>query len=1211
MFAFLNTSLKSIVLPESLNEIGFGAFNCSDLKTAGPATGNFDVKFNWKTEIPGCAFSEFSYLVSIEIPEGVTDIGDNLASDLAQLEKLILPASVQSVSKGLQSGEESKLETAGPIGSGCNIEFGWTTTIPDYAFAGCSALKSVALPENLVSIGQSVFSGNINLQNIMLPDTVTSIGEHAFDSCKQMTEITIPDGVTTIEPYTFDNCAALETVIIPDGVKTIGKYAFYNCISLNTAELPKNITEINDYAFSLNTALDSVTLPEGLRKIGKYAFSCIKAEEVIIPTTIQEIGERAFCNSSLTNVVFRDGSQSVTIAERAFEGTALVSVTLSSNIVKLGNSGLGSNAIKDSNGAFYNCNKMKDVYYTGTEAEWKKKTFSWSFTYAGVTLHFLGISHLTDPSSSDGERFFIGTVDAVSEKNITIDGTVYQLDNALGQFASNTSRYVGKEVQYKLNESLSVCSMALPQQALITISAWNGTTGVLTDAESRLYRTARTTDTTFLADIDEHMNKQAWITYFPGTVVAEGNGASAVLGSVLMKLEYCNATVGTLDKFDMESLTVDGVSYKKTSGFSGTLTEKMLGQPYVLVYSDTIAMAGYDRDSVVEIKTTARQSQAPAYTGGKYDSSGMDFTCNVTYDFRSDYRGPKEIVTKSNLFRNADVDITLTTNAPMLDLSDNSVLISMTLGKTHTFTFHGIVNGKTSGMADGVKWDIKNAESVDCKASYTIREGYAGRTFEKVREYAFTIVNTDLVEKNQQEYEASIKSEAEKAAKAAKIINSSITLPEIELGQYLDGYNNREKKFIMDAAKTTIYYEMSMLKMKPSMFSKMDATSAKVLKKIMIKYLGSWEPSVSTSHYDFPAIIQIPDKSGRNQTITFEFDCSLDSYELSGTSYGVTGNIKCTVKVQPQGKTSKSYTLDSQGVIAKADMDAFSNATTSLALSTIKSAFGKLETSKGLNEYGNVIYTDSINALSEKMAGHVFQKPVTMILEKIYEKELKDKTYSNLFAIMAWPAKHVSVHCPVDVYVYNAADELVLYTDGEDVIRVKEDDSVSAWTEGDAKYFVLYDDQYHLEYIATGEGEMNIKIEESAGGEVVTRTVAIEKVPLTDSIQYAEPIPENGTTAADGYKLYSLLGDIQNATGETNTLDKVEMDSYTIGDVNDDGKVNVVDAYLLRCHAAQLKMLDSTQQVAADVNGDGKINVVDSYLIRCYAAQLINEFPAA
>ena len=98
---------------------------------------------------------------------------------------------------------------------------------------------------------------------------------------------------------------------------------------------------------------------------------------------------------------------------------------------------------------------------------------------------------------------------------------------------------------------------------------------------------------------------------------------------------------------------------------------------------------------------------------------------------------------------------------------------------------------------------------------------------------------------------------------------------------------------------------------------------------------------------------------------------------------------------------------------------------------------------------------------------------------------------------------------------------------------------------------------------------------------------------------------------------YKLAVSCGNQTGKIETItigDRVQLHDiqlYTLGDVNNDGRVNVVDAYLIRCHAAQLKTLDGTQQLAADVNRDGRINVVDAYLVRCYAAQLIKEFPAA
>lgn len=66
--------------------------------------------------------------------------------------------------------------------------------------------------------------------------------------------------------------------------------------------------------------------------------------------------------------------------------------------------------------------------------------------------------------------------------------------------------------------------------------------------------------------------------------------------------------------------------------------------------------------------------------------------------------------------------------------------------------------------------------------------------------------------------------------------------------------------------------------------------------------------------------------------------------------------------------------------------------------------------------------------------------------------------------------------------------------------------------------------------------------------------------------------------------------------------------SYTLGDVNDDGTINVVDALRVLRHAANIIELDDTAKMAADVNGDNNVNVVDALRILRYAAQIITEF---
>ena len=54
-----------------------------------------------------------------------------------------------------------------------------------------------------------------------------------------------------------------------------------------------------------------------------------------------------------------------------------------------------------------------------------------------------------------------------------------------------------------------------------------------------------------------------------------------------------------------------------------------------------------------------------------------------------------------------------------------------------------------------------------------------------------------------------------------------------------------------------------------------------------------------------------------------------------------------------------------------------------------------------------------------------------------------------------------------------------------------------------------------------------------------------------------------------------------------------EKPKYTLGDVNEDGEVNVNDVSLLLLYLVQKEQLSASQLSAADVNGDGEVNVND------------------
>ena len=75
---------------------------------------------------------------------------------------------------------------------------------------------------------------------------MTSIGESAFAYCSGLSSISIPNSVTSIGSSTFSGCSGLTSVTIPNSVTSIGDYAFRDCSSLI------NVASYVDELFSIS-----------------------------------------------------------------------------------------------------------------------------------------------------------------------------------------------------------------------------------------------------------------------------------------------------------------------------------------------------------------------------------------------------------------------------------------------------------------------------------------------------------------------------------------------------------------------------------------------------------------------------------------------------------------------------------------------------------------------------------------------------------------------------------------------------------------------------------------------------------------------------------------------------------------------------------------------------------------------------------------------
>ena len=94
-------------------------------------------------------------------------------------------------------------------------------------FYGCN-ITDVILLEGVEEISEGAFADCTSLQNIRMPESLTKIGFNAFSDCTGLTDVTIPDRVTYIGDYAFAGCSYLSGVLIPKSVTYIGEGAFGN-----------------------------------------------------------------------------------------------------------------------------------------------------------------------------------------------------------------------------------------------------------------------------------------------------------------------------------------------------------------------------------------------------------------------------------------------------------------------------------------------------------------------------------------------------------------------------------------------------------------------------------------------------------------------------------------------------------------------------------------------------------------------------------------------------------------------------------------------------------------------------------------------------------------------------------------------------------------------------------------------------------------------
>lgn len=239
-YAFLNNGYScEFKMTDNLKHIGEDAFSNNNWWEPSRMHGVFHVPSKLK-EINKGIFRYFgsdgSFTGEIEIPQGITSIGDNAFSGVSFKNRInfTLPQGVKTIERGAFG----------------NLKFASLTFNDDLeeiqggAFYDASIPFQITLPSKLRMIGEEAFFHCGLEGELIIPENCLDLGINAFAS-NNLTSVTLPSKIEMISKGLFAG-NSITSVTIPKYVSYIGRSAFA-CENLQTvvcqAETPPNISE--------------------------------------------------------------------------------------------------------------------------------------------------------------------------------------------------------------------------------------------------------------------------------------------------------------------------------------------------------------------------------------------------------------------------------------------------------------------------------------------------------------------------------------------------------------------------------------------------------------------------------------------------------------------------------------------------------------------------------------------------------------------------------------------------------------------------------------------------------------------------------------------------------------------------------------------------------------------------------------------------------
>ncbi len=355
--SYFGSNFRSVTLPSSVTAVANGAFAESNIVNVTFAEGEGSVIFGEGvfsasgeltsvvlpkgiTNVGEKAFFECKKLVSVTFPTGtaLNVIDDYAFAYCDALTRVNIPNTVTKVGDyAFFGGEGSTAEPVIPRS---------LTYVGDYAFSGTKVTSYQANNTTAMEyFGEGAFYNCRNLSQIQLPRAVSfsTVPKYAFYGCSSVSTVVFNGNIKVIDDYAFYGCSGLVSATFntgaDGGIDTIGKSSFEGCSRLTygggtSAILPLTLTALGERAFYGCSALTNVSIPKNLTSIPKEGF--------------------AYC-TNLTAITYIEGCAVTTLGENSFAYcTSLVRAELPSSLSLRTTGGAEKNP-------FYGCTALTEL----------------------------------------------------------------------------------------------------------------------------------------------------------------------------------------------------------------------------------------------------------------------------------------------------------------------------------------------------------------------------------------------------------------------------------------------------------------------------------------------------------------------------------------------------------------------------------------------------------------------------------------------------------------------------------------------------------------------------------------------------------------------------------------------------------------------------------------------------------------------------------